>query len=78
MGESQRIEQIFENLVELLTAKELQKMTQIILAKCSKLMSEESNREKMEQLQGSSRGSEFPKESKKGDYTTQSHQSCSS
>ena len=48
MGESQRIEQIFENLVELLTAKELQKMTQIILAKCSKLMLEESNREKME------------------------------
>jgi len=63
MAESGRIEQMFEKLAEILTAKELVK-----LAQTSELMSgtEESNgKEKMEQLQGSSRGSEFPKENKK-------------
>jgi hypothetical protein len=68
MAESGRIEQMFEKLAEILTAKELVKLAQLFLAKTSELMSdtEESNgKEKMEQLQGSSRGSKFPKENKK-------------
>ncbi|CAD6271158.1 unnamed protein product [Miscanthus lutarioriparius] len=68
MAESGRIEHMFEKLAEILTVKELVKLAQLFLARTSELMSatEESNvKEKMEQLQGSSRGSEFPKENKK-------------
>ncbi|CAD6342282.1 unnamed protein product [Miscanthus lutarioriparius] len=68
MTESGRIEQMFEKLDEILTAKELVKLAPLFLARTSELMSatEESNgKEKMEQLQGSSRGSEFPKENRK-------------
>ena len=68
MAESGRIEQMLEKLAEILTAKELVKLAQLFLARTSELMSgtEESNgKEQMEQLQGSSRGSEFPKENKR-------------
>ena len=69
MAESGRIEQMFEKLAEILTAKELVKLAQLFLVRTYELMlaTEESNgkKKKMEQLQGSSRGSEFPKENKR-------------